>query len=577
MKLLLATLHAKYVHASLALPSLAACCSDLHGVTTVIREYTVNERVETILKQVVAEGADVAAFSCYIWNIEATLKLIADLKLVRPGTFVILGGPEVSYGSHTLLARSPFVDCIVRGEGEATFRELLDLLAGTMASSITDDLLERVEGISFRSGDEIITTPERAVVTDLDTLPSPFAARLVDTTKPLVYLETSRGCPFSCAFCLSSVEQGVRSYSAGRIEDDLNRLMEAGVQTIKLVDRTFNYDSARADRIWRFILGHNRTSRFHFEIAADLLTEENFRLLREVPAGIFRFEIGVQSAQDATLASVGRSSNLERLFANVRTLKEETGVVLHLDLVAGLPGEDFAGFTASLDRLLTATPHHIQVEPLKLLQGTRMRRIARESRYAWSPTPPYRILGTPSLDYGEICRIEEVSQALELLYNSGRFTATMTAIARSIPLATLFTHGEIGSVVPGSGGQRLLGLFVSLLHLLRGILPATAIPPVLDALRFDYCMAGHPGQAMPAPLAMPGSDAGTAAAPAPYPELARRLSSPPGSRFKTFTLTFNHNHTCPSAAEGAIRITFIYAANGSGAAVHLLTEPAPSF
>lgn len=572
MKLLLATLHAKYVHASLALPSLAACCADLQGVATVIREYSVNERVETILKQVVAEEADVAAFSCYIWNIEATLKLIADLKLVRPGTFVILGGPEVSFGSHALLAQSPCVDCIVRGEGEATFRELLTLLAGSTTSGITDDLLEGVEGISFRSGDEIITTPERAAITDLDTLPSPFAARLVDTAKPLVYLETSRGCPFSCAFCLSSVEQGVRSYSAGRIEDDLGRVMEAGVQTIKLVDRTFNYDAGRADRIWRFILERNRTSRFHFEIAADLLTEENFSILRQVPAGIFRFEIGVQSTRDDTLASVARSSNLERLFANVLRLKEETGVVLHLDLVAGLPGEDFAGFTSSLDRLLAATPHHIQVEPLKLLQGTRMRRIARENRYAWSPAPPYRILRTPWLEYEEICRIEEVSQALELLYNSGRFTATMAAVTRSTPLSALFTHREINRVAPGGGGQRLPGLFASLRQLLHEILPTGDVPPVLDALRFDYCMAGHPGQALPAALTVTGGDNGSAAASAPYPELARKLSLPAGSRFKTFTLTFSRNYTTPSTEGGETRITFIYAANGSGAAIHLLTE-----
>lgn len=575
MKLLLATLHAKYVHASLALPSLAACCADIQDVTTISREYTVNERLETILPRLVAEEADVAAFSCYIWNIEATLKLIADLKLVNPGIFIILGGPEVSFGSHELLAEAPFVDCIIRGEGEETFRELVQLLA-ECSSAVPDARLEEIAGISFLSGDEIVTTPERAPVADLDSLPSPFAAAGVDIAKPLVYVETSRGCPFSCAFCISSVEHGVRTYSQNRIESDLAALMAAGVQTIKLVDRTFNYDARRADRIWRFILRHNRSSRFHFEIAADLLTTENIRLLRSVPPDTFRFEIGVQSTHAATLASVGRKSNLERLFENVRRLKAETGVVLHLDLVAGLPGEDFAGFSASLGRLLAAAPHHIQVEPLKILKGTQMRRIARENHYLWSPTPPYRILSTPWLDYGEICRIEAVSRALELLYNSGLFAATMEAIASTTPLVDIFTAPAVVTVAAGGGKNRLQQLVTSLLQLLTGMLPSEEIPQVLDALRFDYCMAGHPGQSLPEFLTVAGGDNGSATPPAAYPELARQLALSPGCRFKTFTATFARNYTNPSSEYGETRITFIYAGNGSGAAIHLLAAPVSS-
>jgi len=573
MKLLLATLHSKYIHASLALPSLAACCGDIPGIETVIREYTVNERLETILPRLVAEEADVAAFSCYIWNIEATLKLIADLKLVNQGIFIILGGPEVSFGSHELLATAAFIDCIIRGEGEETLRELVQLLAECDGNAVPDELLEKIAGISFRSGDEIVTTPERAPIADLDSLPSPFAAAGVDIGKPLVYLETSRGCPFSCAFCISSVEHGVRSFSDARIESDLAALMAAGVQTIKLVDRTFNYDARRADRIWRFILRHNRSSRFHFEIAADLLTADNIHLLRSVPPDTFRFEIGVQSTHADTLASVGRKSDLERLFANVRRLKAETGVVLHLDLVAGLPGEDFAGFTASLGRLLAVAPDHIQVEPLKILKGTEMRRIAREHHYAWSQTPPYRILHTPWLDYGEICRIEAVSQALELIYNSGRFAATMEAIARTTPLVDIFTAPAIVTLAPDDGKSRVQHLFTSLLQLLTRMLPPEDIPQILDALRFDYCMGGYPGQSLPEFLTVAGGDNGSATPPAPYPELARQLPFSPGSRFKTFTATFARNYTHPSSGDGKTRITFIYAGNGSGAAIHLLAVP----
>jgi len=570
MKILLATLHSRYSHASLALPSLAASCAAIDGVSCVIREYTVNERTENLLPRIVAEEADVVALSCYIWNIEATLKLVADLKLVSPGTFVVLGGPEVSYASHELMAGAPCIDCIVRGEGEETFRELICLLSRCGGTAVADEEMEKIDGISFRSGGEIVTTPER-MPAKLDSLHSPFAMALVDIAKPLVYVESSRGCPFSCAFCISSVEQGVRSYSMERIKADLGLLMDAGAGTIKLVDRTFNYDRQRANRIWEFILERNKSSLFHFEIAADLLGEENFALLRRVPPGLFRFEIGVQSAHAETLERVGRSSDLERLFANVRRLKEETGVVLHLDLVAGLPGEDLAGFGESLGRLLAASPHHIQVEPLKMLKGTRMRRIGRESGYAWSPSPPYRILSTPWLSFNDICSIEAASRGLELLYNSGRFMATMEAVSRATPLGGLFTAAGISTLASGEG-NRMLPLTRSLLQILEGILPPEELPPAIDALRFDYCMAGHPGDGLPDFLAEGGEPA--AGPPLPFAELAARLSLPPGKRFKSFSATFGRNYSLPSAPPEVTRITFVYEGSGSGAAINLLAEPA---
>ncbi len=341
MKILLATLHAKYVHNSLALPCLAVACKGMDGVETVIREFTVNEQADRVLRALVAEEADVAAFSCYIWNIGETLKLASDLKQVRPGTFIILGGPEASFGVFELMTQYPAIDCVIRGEGEETFRELMALLLRTDGGR---DALQGVSaGIIFRAGEEIIATPERAPIADLDDIPSPFSAGLVELNKPLVYYESSRGCPFSCAFCMSSLERGVRSFSMERIRKDLGLLLAQGAQTVKFVDRTFNYDAGRANAIWEFILAENRASRFHFEIAADLLTEENFRVLRRVPPGMFRFEIGVQSGDERTLARVGRRSELERLFANVRRLREETAVIVHLDLVAGLPGEDYPG------------------------------------------------------------------------------------------------------------------------------------------------------------------------------------------------------------------------------------------
>ena len=573
MKILLTTLHAKYVHASLALPYLSAFCGAQSGVCPVIREFTVNEPQERVLRAIVAEEAEVVAFSCYIWNVAATLRLAADLKLVRPRTVVILGGPEVSYGASELLAGNPAVDAIVRGDGEATFGELVRLLAEEAGNALPDERLEEVAGLVFRSGDEIVTTGDRGPLADLDVVPSPFAAGLVDLGKPLVYYESSRGCPFACAFCMSSLERGVRSFSPERIRADLTLLMEREVATIKLVDRTFNFDPDRADAIWEFILRHNRASRFHFEIAADLLTDANIRLLGRVPAGLFRFEIGVQSTLADTLERVGRSSNLERLFANVRRLREETGITLHLDLVAGLPHEDLAGFQGSLQRLLDLRPHHIQVEPLKVLKGSPMRRIARESRYAYSSAPPYTVLRTPWLSFEEIGRLTTCARLLDLYYNSGTFAVTLQAIAAAMPLAAFFSAfapfwdegTQLPHLSPGTLFQRLWQFSLESWPEL--------LPTLRDTLRFDFCLNSPQAGALPEFLRA-GEPAG-AREPGrpPLPELARRLAIPAGSRVRTCTATFLRDYSRTPWEAGPVTLTFVHVTTpGKGESVTVLRD-----
>jgi anaerobic magnesium-protoporphyrin IX monomethyl ester cyclase len=567
MKLLLATLHSKYIHSSLALPSIAAACSMLPGIKTVISEQTVNERPADILRSLVSEDADIAAFSCYIWNIDMTLRISAEMKLLQPGLFIVFGGPEASYGSRELMSAHPHIDAIVHGEGEETMSELMQLIAASRSLAIHDDLLSEVHGISFRSGDEIITTPVRVNTTDLDSIPSPFAAGLADVSKQLVYIETSRGCPFSCAFCLSSIEHGVRTFTFERIENDLKRLMEHGVETIKLVDRTFNYDAKRANRIWEFILAHNRKSRFHFEIAADLLTDENIALLKRVPDDTFRFEIGVQSIAAETLEVVGRLSDLEKLFSNVGRLLKETGIIIHLDLVAGLPGEDFDGFVRSLDRLIAAKPHHIQVEPLKLLKGTAMRKIARDSGYTASPFPPYRILNNPWLTFDDVCHIEDCSEALEEIYNSGRFAATLEMVSQHHPLTLLFTSLDYAK----TKGRRLPVIFETFLNHLRKVfpdLPDTIIEPLL----FDYCMNGHPGHSIPSFLEWRDGLEARSTQPASHKEIATKLSLGKESRFRTFSVRFTRDFTVEGWPEEDTRITFVYCTTDKGQRVMTLAE-----
>lgn len=573
MKLLLATLHSKQTHASLALPCLAAACSRIAGVTPVLHEYTVNERHEVILPRLAAAEADIFAFSCYIWNIDQTLKLAADLKLIQPHCFIILGGPEVSYGSHELMAVHPAIDCIVRGEGEETFRELVTLLAGIAGGALSNEQLEGISGLTFRCHDEIVTTPERSAITDLDSIFSPFAAGLVATAKPLVYYETSRGCPFSCAFCISSLENSVRSFSFERVKNDLGILMAQKVGTIKLVDRTFNYDAARANLLWEFILKNNIRSRFHFEIAADLLTDANITLLQQVPADTFNFEIGVQSAAAGTLSSVARKSDLAKLFANVVRLRQETAVTLHLDLVAGLPGEDLRGFVHSLETVLALNPHHIQVEPLKVLKGTAMRKIAREQGYAYSAHPPYRILKNRWLSFNDICRIEASSLALDRFYNSGRFAFTMETLARSTSLAVLFTDPELEMILAENIGSRNAAIFESLYRLLVKAVQDEFLAGAVDSLRFDFCLVGYPGNAPPEFLV--GSAAGAEKVKPIYshPELARMLSIPPQNRIRTYTARFRKDHTGTFPDTECCLTTFVYYSTAEGDVVRALSTP----
>lgn len=556
MKILLTTLHAKYSHASLALPCLAACCRTLPGVTVVIREWTANEPREHLLRRIMAEQADLVAFSCYIWNIEKTLRIAADIKQIAADTLIALGGPEASFGVFELMHTNPAVDFVVKGEGEEVFRRLVEILADSDDIPTPSGALDSIENLFFRDGDDIASGPLTRGHLQLDTIPSPFEAGLVDLQKPLVYYETSRGCPFSCAFCLSSVEGAVRSFSAMRIRNDLLFLMGQVAGHIKLVDRTFNYDSHRAGLIWEFILEHNRGSRFHFEIAADLLTEENLTLLTAVPENTFRFEIGVQSTSENTLEQVGRTGSLSRIFANVRRLRSETRIELHLDLIAGLPGEDYSGFLDSLRQVAGLAPHVIQIEPLKVLKGSPMRDIARSREYRFSDSPPYTILATPWLSFEDIGRIETIGRLLDLFYNHGGFAASLHYLLQGGDFAHLFDH-----MARQAGTENLSGFSIrracELFDRLAGTLVADGDRHLFhDALFFDYCRSEMPRMGkLPAfvanrhkECAWPGNR-----------ELPAGLDIPDTSRVKTFRFTFMRDFRTESWNDGgAATVTFVY-------------------
>ncbi|MDA8429769.1 MAG: DUF4080 domain-containing protein [Geobacteraceae bacterium] len=559
-KILLTTLHAKYSHASLALPSLAACCQDLPGSTVIIREFTVNEPREHLLRMIMAERATLVACSCYIWNIEQTLRICSDIKKISPHTLIVLGGPETSFGTFELMHDNPAIDFVIKGEGETSFRMLLEIVTNHTTGQLPGAALEEVPNLFFRDRNDIAVGPHTTGHIPLDSIPSPFVAGLVDVGKPLVYYETSRGCPFACAFCLSSVEGQVRSYSMERIKSDLLFLMQHNVSQIKLVDRTFNYDARRADEIWRFILQHNRSSHFHFEIAADLLTDVNLDTLKQVPANTFRFEVGIQSASPATLEQVNRKADLGRLFYMIRRLHAETRIELHLDLVAGLPGEKYSGFMESLQVVADLHPEQIQVEPLKVLKGSPMREIARREDYHFSGFPPYTILRNPWLSYDDIGRIETIGRLLDLFYNNGGFSAALRCMQQYMGTAVLFGRMAQQSGIQNLSGRSLRRLYELFADLAAPLLPEPHQHQLFDALFFDYC-----GSEMPLLGKLPAF-AATRQQQCAWPglkDLPGGLDLPPGSRVKILRCTFERDYRDAAWLDGPADITFVYA-SGQG-------------
>jgi anaerobic magnesium-protoporphyrin IX monomethyl ester cyclase len=566
MKILLTTLHAKYSHASLALPCLAAFCRDIPDIDITIREWTVNEPRDHILRLIMAEQADLVAFSCYIWNIEATLRLISDIKKISPHTLIVLGGPEVSYGIFELMHDNPSVDFIVKGEGEAVFRQLLVTLLLKQPLQRAEKCAE-IDNLFFRDGGDTVAGPLTEKKLLLDSLPSPFEGGWVDFSKPLIYYETSRGCPFSCAFCLSSVEGHVRSFSLERIKHDLLFLMNNNVAQIKLVDRTFNYDAVRADMIWAFILEHNRSSHFHFEIAADLLTEENFHTLARVPKDTFHFEIGVQSAAAATLEQVGRMADLPRIFATVRRLKTVTAIELHLDLVAGLPGEDYSGFLTSLQTIANLQPDMIQIEPLKVLKGAPMRAIAVREGYVFSTFPPYTILYTPWLSYADICRIETIGRLLDLYNKQGGFPTAFLILQQELSVAEI-----LDKMARMAGNENLSSLssrrvFELFARLAEPLTTSTARMVLHDALFFDYCQREMP---LMGKLPTFVAEQQQACLWPPLRDLPDNLNLPPDCRVKAFRYEFLCDYRTDSVGEKRpTTVTFIYV-SGTGRGLQVL-------
>ena len=434
MKILLGAVNAKYIHSNPAVYSLRAYAIETGRCKKEeiqVAEYTINHRLEDIRSDLFRRSPQFVGFSCYIWNISLIRSLIPDLVRILPGVPIWLGGPEVSFDCGEILRTMPQVKGIMRGEGEETFASLAQLYEETkMAPS--DLQLSAIDGISFRGEDgEIIETPDREPLA-LDRIPFYYKDIPPEQMEHrIVYYESSRGCPFSCAYCLSSVEKGLRFRSLSKVLEELDYFLEQKVPQVKFIDRTFNCKKSHAMAIWNHILEKDRgITNFHFEIAADLLDEEELELLGQMRPGLVQLEIGVQSTNPETLKAIHRPTDLKKIGRTTARINEGKNIHQHLDLIAGLPFEDFASFQNSFNQVYAMRPEQLQLGFLKVLNGSPMEAMANGYGIVSSPNPPYEVLFTPWLSYKEVLALKGVEEMVEIHYNSRQFVTAMSLLER---------------------------------------------------------------------------------------------------------------------------------------------------
>ncbi|MER2169667.1 MAG: B12-binding domain-containing radical SAM protein [Psychrobacillus psychrodurans] len=419
MNIILTTLNAKFIHTNLALRCLKAAAAP--DYSPLIVEYTIKDPTFNIVADLYQKKPNVVGFSCYIWNIEETIKVVKMLKTVDPSITIILGGPEVSYDTNVWLRNVAEIDYIVVGEGEQTFKETLDFLSQKRE-------LKEVPGLAYVRNDKFILNPLPPKL-DLRESPSPyrFEEDLPNLSKRIVYIETSRGCPFSCQFCLSSIEVGVRYFNREKVKEDIRFLMQNGAKTIKFVDRTFNISRSYAMEMFQFLIDeHLPGVVFQFEITADIMRPEVIQFLNEnAPAGLFRFEIGVQSTNDLTNELVKRRQNFEKLKRTVTMVKSGGKIDQHLDLIAGLPEEDYQSFRNTFNEVFEMRPEELQLGFLKLLRGTGLRVEAEKYGYVYVDQAPYEIFSNNVLSFHDILRIKQVEDVLEKYWNAHRMDQTL--------------------------------------------------------------------------------------------------------------------------------------------------------
>ena len=431
MNILLTAINAKYIHSNLAVYSLRAYAAgkcEKYKEEIGIAEYTINQPLDQILMNLYKRKPEVLCFSCYLWNIEYVEQLVAELGKIMPQTDIWLGGPEVSYHASHMLEQFPQVYGIMRGEGEETFLELAEFYYNNSGKSLEQcekvQRLKEIVGITFRDGEEIIETADRSV---MDLSKVPFVYEDLDVFKnKIIYYESSRGCPFSCSYCLSSIDKCLRFRDLELVKKELQFFIDHEIPQVKFVDRTFNCKHSHSMEIWSYIKEHDKgKTNFHFEVAADLLNEEELNLISTMRPGLIQLEIGVQSTNEQTIKEIHRTMKFSQVTEVVNRVHAAKNIHQHLDLIAGLPFEDYNSFHKSFCDVYTLRPEQLQLGFLKVLKGSYMEEKTKDYELLYQNRPPYEVLSTKWLPYSDVIRLKGLEEMVEVYYNSRQFEHTM--------------------------------------------------------------------------------------------------------------------------------------------------------
>ena len=418
MKILLVACNAKYIHSNLAVYDLQAYASD-YADHIVLKEYTINQQKDDIMRDIYLEHPDVVCVSCYIWNLSFVKELMADLIKILPGADFWAGGPEVSYDAEKFLTENSEFKGVMVGEGEETFKELAGYYVEKNPQNLKD-----MTGICYRDGDQIIHNGWRQIM-DLSSIPFIYKD-LSEFKNRIIYYESSRGCPFSCSYCLSSIDKKLRFRDTETVKKELQFFIDNKVPQVKFVDRTFNCKHDHAMAIWKYINEHdNGVTNFHFEISADLLREEELQEMSTMRPGLIQLEIGVQSTNPDTIKAIHRTMDFEKLKGIVDRIHSFGNIHQHLDLIAGLPYEDYDSFRHSFNDVYALKPQQLQLGFLKVLKGSHMMEMCREYGIVYKTQEPYEVLSTRWLDYDHVLKLKTVENMVEVYYNSGQFQNTL--------------------------------------------------------------------------------------------------------------------------------------------------------
>lgn len=426
MKILLAACNAKYIHSNLAVYDLQAYAVE-YADHIVLKEYTINQQKDDIMRDIYLEHPDVVCVSCYIWNVSFVKELMADLTKILPDADFWAGGPEVSYDAEKFLTENPEFKGVMVGEGEETFREL----AGYYVEKNPQDLKD-MTGICYKDGEKIIHNGWRQIM-DLSSIPFIYKD-LSDFKNRIIYYESSRGCPFSCSYCLSSIDKKLRFRDTEMVKKELQFFIDNKVPQVKFVDRTFNCKHDHAMAIWKYINEHdNGVTNFHFEISADLLREEELQEMSTMRPGLIQLEIGVQSTNPDTIKAIHRTMDFEKLKGIVDRIHSFGNIHQHLDLIAGLPYEDYDSFRHSFNDVYALKPQQLQLGFLKVLKGSHMMEMCQEYGIVYKTREPYEVLSTKWLDYDHVLKLKTVENMVEVYYNSGQFQNTLEYLEGFFP------------------------------------------------------------------------------------------------------------------------------------------------